>query len=792
MNNNGKNEELTLSKDTTFDNKGGSILGILEGPVADFVHPTRNGRLYNEELWEKVLNSPLVKEQFKNGGIPGELDHPADRDDICSDKIAVLMTEPPIKRSDGEYWGRFNILNTPCGKIVYTLAKAGFKLGVSSRGTGETEETYDGNEEVDPDSYDFTCFDVVLLPAVKTARMNLITEGLDKKYDYKRVLKESLDKANDKDKQIMEKTLNDLHINLDESSDNDNNVDPHTLDLEDEQSIKDIPFVYWYVNVEFNGPEGSSIYVAKTNNRYDPYSWNKKNNDYGIYLSEKDAIAKALELKRTYHIDTVEYLDSHTGDSWEIDSTGNVLKEDTIKKSDGKWTNKGKEGEHGEFRTKKAADAQRKAMFANGYHENLDNDKDGECLKEDDTLERLNNIGDRLDGWIDSDPLQESADDDNKKDTSKDNDDDGDDKIANDDVQEVDKLDNRDVDAKLKDDNLPYKNDKEDDGCDGKEDEELDNSLKALLDTFLDHQGLELDGKGDELDDFIELFKNIVLPVVNKYCAIGKYESDVAVDDVKAKSNNHDNNNGLVENLKKLVKENMTLSADLRKLQNDKVVGNAKIKSLTEQLNQFKTIAANAGKRVLNVRNLESERVQLKENINQLTFQLDEAKKNANVYESRIDALKKTNQSNLDNLRQSLQEDYGKAKSDNANKLKEALNELADKDRLIEKYKNLAHDIANRYIDSKALSLGISGNEIRNRLSESYTLNDVDKVCQDLQDYSLNISKLPFSFDKPGSSAKIRVREDFSKDPLRNLEVQRENDIDDYTLDLASRITGQK
>lgn len=49
------------------------------------------------------------------------------------------------------------------------------------------------------------------------------------------------------------------------------------------------------------------------------------------------------------------------------------IKEDTVKK-DGKWVNKGKEGTHGEFKTKKAADAQRKAMFANGYK--------GESLKD--------------------------------------------------------------------------------------------------------------------------------------------------------------------------------------------------------------------------------------------------------------------------------------------------------------------------------------------------------------------------------------------------------------------------
>lgn len=47
------------------------------------------------------------------------------------------------------------------------------------------------------------------------------------------------------------------------------------------------------------------------------------------------------------------------------------LTEDTIKQN-GKWMNKGKEGAHGKFKTKKAADAQRKAMFANGYKESLD------------------------------------------------------------------------------------------------------------------------------------------------------------------------------------------------------------------------------------------------------------------------------------------------------------------------------------------------------------------------------------------------------------------------------------
>lgn len=57
----------------------------------------------------------------------------------------------------------------------------------------------------------------------------------------------------------------------------------------------------------------------------------------------------------------------------DIQELNESLKEDTIKQN-GKWVNKGKEGTHGTFKTKKQADAQRKAMFANGYKESLKED----------------------------------------------------------------------------------------------------------------------------------------------------------------------------------------------------------------------------------------------------------------------------------------------------------------------------------------------------------------------------------------------------------------------------------
>lgn len=63
-----------------------------------------------------------------------------------------------------------------------------------------------------------------------------------------------------------------------------------------------------------------------------------------------------------------------------------AVDEDTIKVKDGKWTNKGKEGTHGFFKTKKEADAQRRAMFARESIENVSNtivnNKDENSLSE--------------------------------------------------------------------------------------------------------------------------------------------------------------------------------------------------------------------------------------------------------------------------------------------------------------------------------------------------------------------------------------------------------------------------
>ena len=147
------------------------ILGRLVGPIADSVNPTRNGRRYSGELWEKVFKNPIMQEKIENRVCFGELGHPVDRTETDMEKICWCLAEVPKKGDDGQLYGVFDILPTPNGRILKALCDYGSNIGTSSRGSGDTFMDYDGQESVDPDTYECECWDAVLLPAVKSARI---------------------------------------------------------------------------------------------------------------------------------------------------------------------------------------------------------------------------------------------------------------------------------------------------------------------------------------------------------------------------------------------------------------------------------------------------------------------------------------------------------------------------------------------------------------------------------------------------------------------------------------------
>lgn len=179
------------NSETVFEqgnNKG--ILGKLKGVFADYKHGTRNSdRLYSEELWDnRVFGSEDVMEALETKTLFGELDHPeGDRCETLAKNAAISIVKLEKRPDEGVIYGEAEILDTPTGRIVKALADSGAKLGVSSRGMGE-EVYVDGQNIIDPETYDFITFDVVVTPANTKARVELteskqiskLTESLKK------------------------------------------------------------------------------------------------------------------------------------------------------------------------------------------------------------------------------------------------------------------------------------------------------------------------------------------------------------------------------------------------------------------------------------------------------------------------------------------------------------------------------------------------------------------------------------------------------------------------------------
>ena len=96
---------------------------------------------------------------------------------------------------------------------------------------------------------------------------------------------------------------------------------------------------------------------------------------------------------------------------------------------------------------------------------------------------------------------------------------------------------------------------------------------------------------------------------------------------------------------------------------------------------------------------------------------------------------------------------------------------------LVEKYKTIAKTAVDKYIASQATKVGVSVNDIKSRLNESYSFRDIDDAVEAAQQYKLNINSLPFSTFAEKKPVKMQIRE--AKEPLLNMKDNSSYNFDD-------------
>lgn len=128
----------------------------------------QNGRVYPKDEISRAVES--VRTRLGEGEtVMGELDHPEELQ-INLDRVSHIITEMQCDGSNG--LGKLKIIDTPMGNIARALLKAGAKLGVSSRGSGNV------NESGKVSDFDIITVDIVAQPSAPDAYPKTIYESL--------------------------------------------------------------------------------------------------------------------------------------------------------------------------------------------------------------------------------------------------------------------------------------------------------------------------------------------------------------------------------------------------------------------------------------------------------------------------------------------------------------------------------------------------------------------------------------------------------------------------------------
>ena len=753
---------------TEAEQKQRGILGRLVGPCADFIQATRNGRKYSEELWENVFSNDLMKEKIKNRCCFGELGHPTDRTETDMEKIALCLAELPKKGSDGKLYGVFDILDTPNGRILKALCDYGCNIGISSRGQGDLITDLDGNEAVDPDTYDCECFDAVLMPGVEAARLKYVTESLNKENSkgLKLALTESLKKASDDDRKIMEETLKDLNITLDEEEKSEDKiysvyfadefVGHYPAKDESEASMlaqEDYPEIYASVNPDY-WVDYEEIIPAEEDdiNPLEEKLENKIDEDVKNRILEKIKNKNIKTLKEDFEDENV----SEPVAKDEEPPVAEELKDEHKccicgEPIEGHGNNPSPVKTEGDCCDKCNAEVVIPARIEK--MKVAASEKVNEELTETESEEVKSTSEESEEESLEEKEVKELTEDEKREIVLQ--------WLTNnfeeDQVEEVLDILNMEIVE-------------EDDEEESAEDEDVAEDKKGSNEAEEAEENIE---NSDEEDS--EQEENA--------------EEDKAVDEGL---------DSIVNSLQEALSKNSDLENTVRILQEKLAVSDAKVNEINEECNRLKNSMSRMS-------DLVKTRATLKENVSTLEKSLNEKEalineqkvKIAKLVESKKETVRSSNElnENLTNLKtsyekqiQTLNEQISSSKTENEKQISTLTENLNKANSLKESYKKLANKTVNKYIEVKANIIGQTPADIKRKLGESYTLEDVDQVCEDLKAYSLNVSKLPFEVTK---KVGVRVTESTNTRMMNNT-TKKSAIYDDEVSDTLIRLANSE
>ena len=160
-------DQAKIVLESEEDGNGGKSLHLngicIQGDIRN-----ANQRVYSSEEIGRAVKT--LNEQIAGGySVLGEVDHPQDLK-INLDRVSHMITKMWMDGPNG--YGKLKILPTPMGNLVQTMLESGVKLGVSSRGSGEVDQSGRVN------GFEIITVDVVAQPSAPGAYPTPVYEHL--------------------------------------------------------------------------------------------------------------------------------------------------------------------------------------------------------------------------------------------------------------------------------------------------------------------------------------------------------------------------------------------------------------------------------------------------------------------------------------------------------------------------------------------------------------------------------------------------------------------------------------
>jgi hypothetical protein len=144
-----------------------AVLCRVTYPVCNIGERNANKRVYEKEVWDKVLSDDTLHEMMDQRRLFGHAEHPAETQSdlqLTSHVIHAMW----IDESSNKVYQTIDVLDTPMGRLVDSCLRANCMVGMSTRAEGDLEESEDDEgafSRVLPESYRYITTDFTADPS---------------------------------------------------------------------------------------------------------------------------------------------------------------------------------------------------------------------------------------------------------------------------------------------------------------------------------------------------------------------------------------------------------------------------------------------------------------------------------------------------------------------------------------------------------------------------------------------------------------------------------------------------